>query len=146
MLACECVEHVLGGHDVGAHVTRGLGDRTAHARHPGQVDHDVGPFASRETLRGAGGRKVDHVELEALVPQRTLDVGDLQPRVVVVVERVDAVHAITGREQMFDDVRADETGAPGHEGSGERVAHAGLAFGLRCEPRPVSACLKMSPE
>ena len=86
MLPRECIEQVLRGDDVRSHVPRGFGDRSAHPGHPRQVDDDVGARASREALRRAGGGQIHHVQFESLVVQSRLDVGDLEARIVVVVE------------------------------------------------------------
>ena len=101
----------------------------AHAGLGGQMDDAVDvamPVGQRQ--HGFAVGNVGLEEGEALVLAQRLQAGELQDRVVVGAEIVDADHRLAARQQGAGDVAADEAG-----GAGDEDGHGiGLRLEIRC--------------
>jgi hypothetical protein len=97
--------------DVGHRIRQGV----AHAGLRAEVHHALETVAREQVGHGRAVGQVDALEAElraALEPRQPLA---LEPDVVVVVEVVDADHAVAARQQALRDAGADEAGDAGDE-------------------------------
>ena len=103
-------------HDVGLHVDVGVDQRMPDAGLGGQMDDavDVAVLAGQRQ-HGLAVGDVELEEGEALVLAQRLQPGELQDRVVVFAEIVDADDRVAARQQGAGDVAADETRGAGDE-------------------------------
>ena len=110
------LEHHQVAHHVGLDVDIGIDQRMTHAGLRGQMDDaiDVGmPLGQPEN--SLPGRRCRPRGSEALVLAQGLQARELQHRVVVVAEIVDAEDRFAPRQQCPRDVRTDEAGGTGYK-------------------------------
>src|SRR5206468_10349534 len=109
------IQEMLGCEDVVANIgLEALAPTRAHSRLCRQVENDI---AVGEELVQLAPRQVDRHEVELLPAPGPLQVAQLLPARVVAVEAVDADDLAAVFEQRFGQVRSDESGAAGHEGT-----------------------------
>ena len=115
-------EQVQRAEDVRRGVGRRIGDTYAHVNLRGQMAHDVEPPLSNEGGR-FGAADVEFVK-------RGCDRHDVA---TASGEVVDHRQVVTCSDQGVRDVRADEAGAAGDEGT--RIGHAGKLMVSRASPQ-----------
>ena len=101
--------------DVALHVQMRVLGGIADAGLGGKV-HDPGEaFAAEQGLHGLAVRKLDLLEAEVRIALQQLQARELQPRIVVGVEVVEAGHVLAALQQRARGVKADETGRTGDQ-------------------------------
>jgi hypothetical protein len=116
------LQDVQEGDDVRVDVGVGVGQRVAHPRLRGQVDHAVEPSPAEQLGDGGALGEVQLAEAEARVPPQLRQPRLLEGDVVVVVEAVDPDEVVAARQQAPADMKADEAGRAGHQDPSHRRA------------------------
>ncbi len=115
LVMAAAFEHVEKARQVGVDIGVRVLQRVAHARLGGEMDHHLRPHRG-EQLRGARAvGEVDLPEREARAPEQAVQARPLEPRIVVLVQAVDADHAAALGQQPLGQMVADEPGDPGQE-------------------------------
>jgi hypothetical protein len=98
---------------VAVHIVERGREGVTHACLRGEVDHagDFAAMPTREPLHACAARDVELGEGEPGAVRQPGKAGELERRIVVVVDIVDADHPLTAAEQGEADVVADEPGA-----------------------------------
>ncbi len=132
---------------VGPLVSEGVVDGVAHPGLGGEVDDAFGPAGPHQGGEGLGLGDVQPVHDETGPALQGGGAGELQSRVVVVVEVVDAHDALAAIQQPFGHGPADEAGGAGDEdGVGfthERAPGRGRAGSVLVVALPGPQCRRM---
>ena len=100
---------------IGIGIGMRVGDRVAHPRLRGQMHHAIKPVLIEESGHGRPVGQIDFAKGKARLPLKSSQSRQLERRIVIIVEIVDADHPRTRGQQTVRDMHADEACGTGHQ-------------------------------